>query len=195
VGPSSRQCRPGRKDASWKHGKYSVRAATDADDSGIREVRRRTWHDAYDEIWGPETIEAFFGGRVEMRTEREVSWRNQHVHLVAETKGQIVAVAASGVHRDGEGELRIFYVLPEHQGEGLGRRLWDETLWALRECGCDAMCLWALERNLGARRFYERRGCAAFARRTLWVGDRSQPEVGYRLDLPAQSVPEGERSA
>lgn len=58
----------------------------------------------------------------------------------------------------GDGFLRTLYVLPAHQGSGLGSRLHDHALERLRALGHAEAKLWTLEGNEGARRFYERRG-------------------------------------
>jgi GNAT superfamily N-acetyltransferase len=58
----------------------------------------------------------------------------------------------------GYGFLRNLYVLPQHQGSGVGSTLHDHALERLRDLGLNEAKLWTLEGNHGARRFYERRG-------------------------------------
>jgi len=58
----------------------------------------------------------------------------------------------------GHGFLRNLYVLPQHQGSGLGSTLHDHALERLRDLGLNEAKLWTLEGNHDARRFYERRG-------------------------------------
>ena len=58
----------------------------------------------------------------------------------------------------GDDFLRTLYVLPAHQGEGIGSWLHDFALERLRACGIRRAKLWTLEENHGARRFYEKRG-------------------------------------
>jgi GNAT superfamily N-acetyltransferase len=65
---------------------------------------------------------------------------------------------AAGSVAVGHGFLRNLYVLPEHQGSGLGETLHDHALERLRALGFSEAKLWTLEGNAGARRFYERRG-------------------------------------
>jgi GNAT superfamily N-acetyltransferase len=72
---------------------------------------------------------------------------------VLDADGEIAGAVAIG-----HGFLRNLYVLPEHQGTGLGSALHDHALERLRDRGCDEAKLWTLEGNHGARRFYERRG-------------------------------------
>jgi len=72
---------------------------------------------------------------------------------VLEVNGEPVGSVAVG-----HGFLRNLYVLPEHQGAGLGETLHDHALDRLRALRCDEAKLWTLEGNHGARRFYEQRG-------------------------------------
>jgi putative acetyltransferase len=72
---------------------------------------------------------------------------------VAEVNGEPAGSVAVGY-----GFLRNLYVLPDHQGAGLGSTLHDHALERLRDLGFDEAKLWTLEGNHGARRFYERRG-------------------------------------
>jgi GNAT superfamily N-acetyltransferase len=58
----------------------------------------------------------------------------------------------------GHGFLRTLYVLPTHQGGGVGSALHDHALDRLCALGADEAKLWTLEENHGARQFYERRG-------------------------------------
>ena len=66
--------------------------------------------------------------------------------------------APAGSVAVGYGFLRNLYVLPEHQGTGLGETLHDYALERLRALGYEEAKLWTLEGNHGARRFYEKRG-------------------------------------
>jgi GNAT superfamily N-acetyltransferase len=58
----------------------------------------------------------------------------------------------------GYGFLRNLYVLPAHQGSGVGSTMHDHALDRLRALGFSEAKLWTLEGNHGARRFYEQRG-------------------------------------
>jgi GNAT superfamily N-acetyltransferase len=72
---------------------------------------------------------------------------------VAEIEGE--PAASVGV---GHGFLRTLYVLPAHQGSGLGSSLHDHALERLRALGFSEAKLWTLEENHAGRCFYERRG-------------------------------------
>jgi GNAT superfamily N-acetyltransferase len=60
----------------------------------------------------------------------------------------------------GDGFLSTLYVVPSHQGTGVGTALHDLALERLRAHGNVVARLWTLEENWNARRYYERRGWA-----------------------------------
>ena len=86
----------------------------------------------------------------------------QWVEALAEPEIEIYVIEIDGEPAGsvavGHGFLRNLYVLPKHQGSGVGSTLHDHALERLRELGVNEAKLWTLEGNHGARRFYERRG-------------------------------------
>jgi GNAT superfamily N-acetyltransferase len=58
----------------------------------------------------------------------------------------------------GNGFLSTLYVVPSHQGNGIGTALHDLALERLRAQGNDVAKLWTLEENRNGRRYYEKRG-------------------------------------
>jgi GNAT superfamily N-acetyltransferase len=72
---------------------------------------------------------------------------------VAEVHGK-----ATGAVSVGNGFLSTLYVLPSHQGSGVGSALHDLALERLAALGFREARLWTLEGNASGRRFYERRG-------------------------------------
>jgi GNAT superfamily N-acetyltransferase len=72
--------------------------------------------------------------------------------FVAEAAGEPIGSVSIG-----EEFLRTLYVLPAHQGTGIGTALHDHALDRLRARGCTRAKLWTLEENWNARRYYEKR--------------------------------------
>lgn len=56
--------------------------------------------------------------------------------------------------------LSQLYVLPRHQGTGVGSALHDRALERLKARGVERAKLWCLEENWPARTYYEHRGWA-----------------------------------
>lgn len=101
--------------------------------------------------------------------------------FVAEQDGTVVGYGSCGgqrtpeLHRRGfTGEIAELYVLRAAQRQGAGSGLMAAMAGALRERSHRMLSLWALEQNAPARRFYERRGGVAIARKPNRV-----PEIAY----------------
>jgi GNAT superfamily N-acetyltransferase len=98
--------------------------------------------------------------------------------FVAELAGEIVGSVSVG-HE----VLRTLYVLPSHQGTGVGSALHDHALDRLRELGARDARLWTLEENDPARRFYERRGWKLNGETRVVEFPPNPIDVGYSLPL------------
>lgn len=90
---------------------------------------------------------------------------------VAEAAGRIVGVASL----DADDMLTQLYILPAHQGTGVGSALL-ETAKAARPGG---LRLYAFQRNTRARRFYERCGFVAIAFGDGSGNEEGEPDVLY----------------
>ena len=85
------------------------------------------------------------------------AWRDALVEEGAEVYVAEVDGAPVGSVSVGGGFLRTLYVVPSHQGTGVGSSLHDLALERLRAHGNDVAKLWTLEENWNARRYYEKR--------------------------------------
>jgi putative acetyltransferase len=83
----------------------------------------------------------------------------------------------------GYGFLRNLYVLPAHQGAGVGETLHDHALQRLRALGFVEAKLWTLEGNHGARRFYEKRGWSLNGETRVVPFPPEPLDVGYSRSL------------
>jgi len=154
--------------------------------AGEREARvdviRSAWHSAYAHIFSRAEIDGIFDGTLEGLG----SWVGKRLApagtLAARRGGRLIGLASLGLLRGGEAELAAFYVVPDQQGRGVGLLLWDRSLAELRARGCRRMEVWTLARA-AARRFYEARGCEAFATGSFTLRRHREPAVGYALDL------------
>ena len=100
---------------------------------------------------------------------------------VAEDDGQVVGVAA--LH---EGMLEQLYILPGYQGRGTGSRL----LAKMMELSPAGLSLWAFQRNMRARAFYERRGFVAVEFGDGSGNEEGEPDVRYEWS-PREGVDSG----
>ncbi|WP_129114562.1 GNAT family N-acetyltransferase [Halegenticoccus tardaugens] len=119
----------------------------------IREVVESSMTTSY--ALSPQEIDAVvehqFGGET---VERKLN-ATDAVLLVAATEETIVGVAAGDLG-EGRGDLRWLFVDPEHRGEGIGTRLFEETVEALRERGARHVQASVLAESTDGGQFFER---------------------------------------
>jgi GNAT superfamily N-acetyltransferase len=79
--------------------------------------------------------------------------------------------------------LASLFVLPDHQGSGVGSALHDAALAAQPDLGASVCRLWVLEDNRPARAFYERRGWRHDGRERLAQYPPQPRELGYSIEI------------
>jgi ribosomal protein S18 acetylase RimI-like enzyme len=137
-----------------------IRKAEPRDAAAIAEVHGQAWHGAYAGIIPHRVLSR-------MISRRGADWWRGTIRrgasvLVAEMGGQVRGYATLGRNRARalaeEGEIYELYLLPECQGIGLGRRLFEAARARLRANGLEGLVVWALEENENALRFYAGQG-------------------------------------
>jgi ribosomal protein S18 acetylase RimI-like enzyme len=95
---------------------------------------------------------------------------------VAECDGRVVGFSAV------QGEwLEHLYVSPNHQGAGIG----TELLAAAKAERPQGLRLHVFQKNLGARRFYERHGFGVVVLRDGQDNEEHEPDAEYAWPAPA----------
>jgi GNAT superfamily N-acetyltransferase len=122
---------------------WTIRAATPADADAVSAVLTAAGVAAWSGFLGRERIEKATRGR------------RHPAHLVAVDDEGVFAFVAWDA---GSGEILRLYTHPRGSGRGAGRQLLERALDALRQAGCAQAWLNTEERNVAARRFYERSG-------------------------------------
>lgn len=122
----------------------------------------RTWHAAYAGMLPQEHLDR---RTVELRT---AQWNDrlragkEDVFVACDPRGTVVGFAtglASSEPVEGfDGEIGALYVLPEAQGQGVGKSLLTAAAEVLRAKGFRSAWLRVLSDNAAARRFYENLG-------------------------------------
>jgi GNAT superfamily N-acetyltransferase len=137
-----------------------IRQATGEDLQGVLTVGHRTWPTTYYSIAGEDYVQA--GLAKWWSAEATVPGIRAGRVTVAEVVGQIVGMASVGP-RDGHLVLWKLYVLPEHQGTGIGSQLIDAVIERARE-DHDEIQLSYTAGNSNAEAFYRAKGFVEFAR-------------------------------
>lgn len=141
--------------AATSEGAVVIRTATGDDLDGIVRVGHETWRATYEPIAGPEYVQ--MGLAKWWTADAVIPGIRVGRTLVADDGGTVVGMASYG-SQDDELVLWKLYVLPDHQGRGIGRRLLDEVVARASQLGHAELHVSYIEGNDQAGRFYERNG-------------------------------------
>ena len=138
----------------------NIRLATSADAENIAQIHSDSWNFTYSNNVSSDVIEKY--------TSRfQAMWckmleNNTDSHYVIEREGNIVGFLTLTPSRDDDlnesCEIVALYLSPEHIGKGFGRQAMDWAKEEVQRRGYGKISLWVLEKNLRARRFYEKSG-------------------------------------
>jgi GNAT superfamily N-acetyltransferase len=152
----------------------AIRAATPGEAEAIRELARAAWHEAYDDIMGPEEVDQRLDTWWRAEELRDVITNPDHVFLVAVDTDAVDGGAREDVTETGAGAAPVgvvhagpspsgayvvprLYVHPDRWGEGIGTELLDHvTAHARGET--DRLRVVLLSGNEAGIGFYEARG-------------------------------------
>jgi GNAT superfamily N-acetyltransferase len=146
----------------------TIRAARPGDAPAVAMLHANSWRSAYRGILRDEFLDgaldenrrALWGARLSDKTQ------DNQIILVDEEAGELRGFACAFIDADPEWGTLLdnLHVVPELKGQGLGRRLISAiAAKTLQNASKPMLHLWAYEKNLGARRFYERLGGVATA--------------------------------
>lgn len=158
-----------------------IRQAYQVDRHNIVEINRKAWEAAYTHMFTPHQIDALFTGRVKQQASW-LHWRTRRIcTLVAEVNRCMVGfITLGGLKTPHVGEVTSLYVKPDYQGQGIGGKLWEAGIEALKIRGCSALWVWVLA-QAPAVGFYEARGCIRREQGTYTVADHTEAAYGYYL--------------
>lgn len=155
-----------------------IRKATLDDVEAIVYVGHRTWPLAYAGLAGDDYVA--MGLAKWWTVEATTALVEANRCTVAQVEGQVVGVAAAGP-LDGELVLWKLYVVPEHQGRGIGGQLLDRVLADATLTGYRDIRLAYLDGNTRGARFYRDRGFVEIGRES--GGDGIPDSVWVRREV------------
>src|SRR5262249_6582248 len=165
----------------------TIRAATPADAPAIGRIHVESWRETYRGLLSENLLDSVSA------VVRAAMWRGALEHerpillfVAHRASGELVGFAGGGARRSSalphDAEVYAMYVLAAAQRRGCGRRLMAALADALHARGFKSLCLWVLEENANARRFYERLGGALVGEKTEVDGGYEFKEVAYGWD-------------
>ncbi len=170
-----------------------IRRAGGADARVLADLGARTFTETFAHLYAPDDLAAFLADAYGLaRTQADLADPAKALWLV-EQGGEAVGYALAGPcslpHPDVTpacGELKRLYFLPNHQGGGLGRRLFSEVLDWLRATRPGDLWIGVWSENHGAQRFYARHGFEKAGEYGFQVGRTVDRE--FILRRPAEAV-------
>ncbi|MGH7045705.1 MAG: GNAT family N-acetyltransferase [Stellaceae bacterium] len=170
-----------------KMDEITIRPARPADADDIARLDVETWRTTYAGMLSADYLVGLSARR------RTIGWRMvilrepRDVRVAIDAAGTILGFGSCGPSR-GEhhfpGEVFTLYVTPDHQDQGIGRRLLLALFRRLVASGLDAAIVWVLHDN-PSRFFYERLGGRRVSGKRIAVGSSRVEAVAYGWrDLP-----------
>jgi GNAT superfamily N-acetyltransferase len=154
----------------------TIRPARPDDLEALVAIQRAAELAALGHIFPPDQ-HAYPAQAVATRWRTALAAAEVHV-LIAERGEQAVGLACVA-----PGWLQGLFVVPDAWGSGLADRLHDAAIMIVQAQGSSRCCLWVLEANHRARRFYARHGWRPDGRHQSAPFPPYPVELGYELDL------------
>jgi ribosomal protein S18 acetylase RimI-like enzyme len=163
-----------------------IRPATIEDVAGVARVQVDTWRASYRGIIPDDFLDNTL--TYERREER---WRHfltqterpVFLFVAEDDSGEIGGFASGGPpdppYQDYDSELYAIYILPQHQGKGLGRALMETVAREHQQRGARAMLLWVFKDNASSRALYERMGGRLLYEKQFGLSGANIREVSY----------------
>ena len=175
-----------------RHAEPLIRRAGPADAEALTELGRLTFAQAFQHLYDPADFAAYVAEAYSLaRTQADLADPRKATWLV-ESDGEPVGYALAGPcglpHpevTDACGELKRIYFRKDHQGGGLGLRLFGEVMDWLQADGPRAVWIGVWSENHGALRFYGRQGFDKAGEYGFHVGRQVDRE--FILRRPAES--------
>lgn len=159
-----------------------LREARLGDEEALAQITVASWRSTYKDL-----LPSSFLNQMTVKGKAD-RWREkiavgEETILVAMSEDQVIMGYASGGEsrydlKEYEGELYAIYILKEHQGKGIGKRLYHALTEILTERNLHGLLVWVLSEN-PYKRFYEALGGVEVAHDKIELGGDEYAMTGY----------------
>lgn len=163
---------------------FFIKAATNQDHFEIANVSIKSWRDTYQDIMPREFLDSLTPEFKVYNREYWYSLQNKFC-LVAVLNNKIIGFCDYGDSRHlkyGNGEIYALYILPEFKSFKIGERIVQAAIDSLKTKGYDSFVVTTIEKNLSARKFYEKFGFTACGSVNTKIGNNYYPEIIYAIN-------------
>jgi len=169
---------------------FSIRLATQDDIPAISKLHIVGWHGAY----GGMVDQSYLDGlRIEdkIKSWGEIFSKNETQTLIAETDdnkaigfvnfGKLMTAppGTSSIRPLYSSEILALYLLPVYFRQGIGTALMEKAVKELRGNKHRSTCLWVLEKNERAKKFYESLGGQRIGKQMIEIGPSRVKEICF----------------
>ena len=159
-----------------------IQLATEQDIPTIITLAEATWEPTYRFIISKEQIDYMYRVIYTPASLRKQMRDQHHAFLLAYVEGQPSGFASYSEKPEGVYHLNKIYVLPSHQGQGLGQKLVEAVVDAVRAADGKALEL-NVNRHNPALAFYERQGFAQHREEDIAIGPYWMNDYVLRKEL------------
>jgi ribosomal protein S18 acetylase RimI-like enzyme len=160
----------------------AIRQARLEDAKAIAQVEVETWRTTYAGMLPDRVLLGMSERRQAASWASFLRHRPEDVRVAQQATGGLTGFGNCGLQRDRAidyaGEVYTLYVMPDAQGQGLGRRLLLALFARLVDAGHDSGLVWVVRTN-PARFFYERLGGRQVMHRPIAVGGQPVEAIAY----------------
>ena len=168
----------------WKdmREKALIRPLEENDLPAVGHILADTWRSTFRGLLPDSYLDGLSASHQSQRVSRLLRQGGSACFVAVTPESEVAAYAGGGLNRGPEPavtfELYAIYVNREHQGLGIGRRLFHAVAQALTAKASGSLIVWALTIN-PCRSFYERLGGRNIATGMTELGGTSFEMVGY----------------
>ncbi len=159
-----------------------IQPATEQDIPIIITLAEATWEPTYRFIISKEQIDYMYRVIYTPASLRRQMREQHHQFLLAYVEGQPSGFASFSEKPEGVYHLNKIYVLPSHQGQGLGQQLVQAVAQAVREADGKVLEL-NVNRHNPALAFYERQGFVQHREEDIPIGPYWMNDYVLRKEL------------
>lgn len=164
---------------------YKIRLATISDSHTLAPLKQKVWETTYRGIYPDEKLDNY---NIEEQTNKfKKIIENEKINLyVVEVNNSIVGYMSCGEpmrpFQDYEQEIGLLYIMKEHQGNGIGKKLFLMAYEDIKKKGYHKFFISCNKYNKNAQKFYE-----AMGGKVVEVDDdfddKSCPQIKYHYDV------------
>lgn len=166
-----------------------IRPMTIDDAYEVATIHTESWQNAYKGIIDQKILDELDINKRATNWADGIKNEPNLIRLVAEFEGEIKGFVVGLNNRshpspESDGELWAIYVNPNTTQSGIGTSLFKSFIAELQKNEMNSMCVWVLEENKQARKFYEKMGgILAPDIKKFKAGSNEHKEVCYKFLL------------